>query len=52
MSAVKGIWQEAYDNALEQGMGDIMARDHADDVLADLYTTRQDLVEEVGCEYQ
>jgi len=51
MSSIKDIWQEAYDNAREQGMGEIMASDHADDILVDLHGTRLDLTditEEVG----
>jgi len=51
MSSIKDIWQEAYDIAREQGMDDIVASDYADDVLADLHGTRQDLNEEIydGC---
>ena len=54
MSNIKDIWQEAYDSAREQGMTVTMATDHADDVLADLHATRQDLmvdIEEVGYEH-
>jgi len=46
MSSIKDIWQEAYDNAREQGMDDITASDYADDVLADLHGVRQDLMDE------
>jgi len=51
MNNIKDIWQEAYDSGREQGMSDTMASDHADDVLADLHGTRQDLNEEIddGC---
>jgi len=51
MSSIKDIWQEAYDNACEQGMSEIMASDHADDILVDLHGTGFDLtnnIEEVG----
>ena len=54
MSNIKDIWQEAYDSAREQGMSDIMARDHADDKLADLHGEQQQMlddIEEVGYEH-
>ena len=51
---VKDIWQEAYDIAREQGMSEMMARDHADDKLADLHGEQVQMmedIEEVGSEH-
>ena len=52
MSRMKDLWQEAFDDALEDGMPEEQASSHADDKVADLLATQQDLARDTMVDEQ
>jgi len=52
MSRMKDLWQEAFDDALENGIPEEQASTHADDKVADLLATQQDLARDAMIDKQ